>query len=174
MKLIEGKLNATRTMEALAINTEWSPGGETDAAKRVPVKEGSINIFESNKASKEAIEEYSNLVWADTDFGASMPKYFMEFDIAPADKASLDALRNKQKQKHVMLGNKIWNSLSSPFKSEIIGSKMEFKRVNEYDDLLLWDFICRRINPSTTVGASKLKDEIENIKPAQFENNIIK
>ena len=73
-----------------------------------------------------------------------------------------------------MLGNKIWNSLSSPFKIEIIGSKMDFKRANEYDGLLLWDFICRRINPSTTVGASKLKDKIESMKPAQFENNIIK
>ena len=79
-----------------------------------------------------------------------------------------------KKQKHAMLGNKIWNILSSPFKIEIFGSKQEFKRGNKYDGPLLWDFTRRRINPSTIVGASKLKDEIEGKKPSEFDNDIIK
>ena len=62
VKLIEDELNATRIMEALAINIKWILGGETDVAKRVLIEEGLTNIFESNKASKEAIKKYSNLV----------------------------------------------------------------------------------------------------------------
>ena len=94
--------------------------------------------------------------------------------MAPVDTTSLELLRNQQKQKHVMLGNKIWNSLSSDFKIEIIGSKLEYQRGRENDGPLLWDFIRRRINPTTTVGASKLKDEIETTKPSLFSNDIIK
>ena len=95
VKLVEGDLNGTRTMEVLEINTKWSPGGETDAAKRVPLIEGMINIFESNKASPEEIESHCNLIWADADFGADTPKYFKGFDSIPTDKTSLDELRNK-------------------------------------------------------------------------------
>ena len=77
------------------------------------------------------------------------------------------------KKKPVMFKN-IWNSLPSPFKIEIVGSKQDFKRGNKYDGTLLWDFICRRINPSMTMGASKLKDEIKGKKPSDFDNDIIK
>ena len=73
-----------------------------------------------------------------------------------------------------MLGHQLCNSISSAFKVEIIGSKKEFSRGQEYDGVLLWDFIRRRINPTTTVGASKLKDEIESHTPAMFDNDIIK
>ena len=57
---------------------------------------------------------------------------------------------------------------------KIIGSKLEYQRGRENDGPLLWDFIRRRINPTTTVGASKLKDEIETTKPSLFSNDIIK
>ena len=77
-----------------------------DVIKRVRI-EGRFNIFESNKATKEDIEARCDLVWADTDFGADTLKYFKDFYSVPTDKKSLDELRNKQKQKHVMLGNNI-------------------------------------------------------------------
>ena len=174
VKLIEGDLNARRTMGVLTINTMWAEGGATDATKRIPLPEGRIDMFESNKATTRGIEEHINLVWEDTDLGADTPKYFKEFDTAPSDKAALDKLRHGQRLKHVMLGHQLWNSLSSTFKVEIIGSKEEFKRGQEYDGVLLWDFIRRRINPNTTVGASKLKDDIESTTPASFDNDIIR
>ena len=120
VKLIEGDLNARRTMGALKINTMWATGGATDNTKRIPLPEGQIDLFESNKATKEEIEEYIKLVWEDTDFGANTPKYFKDFDTAPSDKAELDKLRHGQRLKHVMLGNQLWNSLSSTFRVEIM------------------------------------------------------
>ena len=46
-------------------------------------------------------------------------------------------------------------------------------RSEENDGPLLWDFIRRRINPTTTVGASKLKDEIESKTASAFGNDIV-
>ena len=73
-----------------------------------------------------------------------------------------------------MLGSKIWNSLTSSFQIDIQGSRDEFQRGEEYDGPLLWDFIRRRINPSTTVGASKMKDEMETKKLSDFGDDVIK
>ena len=173
-KLLEGELLSTRTMEVLQINTKWQAGGDADAAKRVPIPEGTINIFESNEATKEEVRDYCDMVWADTPFGVDTPEYFSAFSTAPTNTTELNTLRNQRKQKHVMLGKKIWNSLSSNYKIEISGHKSEFTRLNEIDGCLLWDFIRRRTNPTTTVGASKLKDEIEGTKLDQFNQNVIK
>ena len=100
-----------------------------------------MHIFESNKVTKDELEEYVDLVWANTDHGSDTTKYFKKFSTLPLDKGELDTLRNQQRQKHVMLGNKIWNSLASHFKIEIIGSKKEYQRGQEYDGPLQWDFI---------------------------------
>ena len=71
-----------------------------------------------------------------------------------------------------MMGHKIWNSLTSNFQLELIVDKDEFKLGGEFDGPLLWDFIRRRINPTTTVGASKLKGEIETAKLADFDHDV--
>ena len=97
VKIIEGYLNGTRTMEVLEVYNKWSPGGDIDDAKRVPLAKGYINMFESNQGTREEIEHFSDLVWADTDFGANTPKYFKTFKTAPVDKATLDSLRNQQR-----------------------------------------------------------------------------
>ena len=73
-----------------------------------------------------------------------------------------------------MLGNNIWNGLASNFNIEIAGSKKEYQRGQEYDRPLLWDSNFRSINPTTMVGASKFKDDIENTEPSVFDNDIIK
>ena len=52
--------------------------------------------------------------------------------------------------------------------------KQEFQRNQEYDGPLLWDYIRRRVKPSTTVGASKLKDEIERKTIKDFGNDVTK
>ena len=38
----------------------------------------------------------------------------------------------------------------------------------------MWDFIRRRVNPSTTVGASKFKEELETKKLPEFDNDVVK
>ena len=68
-----------------------------------------------------------------------------------------------------MMENILWDSLSSGFKIESTESKDEFQRGQENDGPLLWDFIRRRMNPATTVGVSKLKDEMEAMKPSKFD-----
>ena len=65
-------------------------------------------------------------------------------------------------------------SLTSDFKIEIQGDQEDYKQAQEYDGPKLWDYIRRRVNPTTTVGASKLKDLIESAKLSDFSNNVIK
>ena len=173
VKLIEPGLTSTRTMTALEISTAWDSNGSSTEAKRIPDANGIIDIFKSNKATPEEIKHHCGLVWAKTDFGADTPQYFKVFATAPTDTSELQAFRNAQQLKHVMMGNKIWESLSSPFKIDISGSKAEYQRCQENDGPLLWDFIRRRVNPTTTVGASKLKDDIEGTKVSAFDNDIV-
>ena len=40
--------------------------------------------------------------------------------------------------------------------------------------MLLCDFIRRQINPTKTIRASNLKDDIEDTKLSEFDNNIVK
>ena len=55
VKLLEGDLNNTRTMEAFEICTEWDTKGSSAAAKRIPTIEGTVDIFTSNKTTSEKI-----------------------------------------------------------------------------------------------------------------------
>ena len=66
------------------------------------------------------------------------------------------------KMKHVIMGKKIWASLTAEFQIEILGSEHEFTidASDNYNGPILWNFICRRVKPSTKSGASKLKEEI--------------
>ena len=161
-------------MKALKITIEWDTKGSTDEANRIPTQEGMVNIFKSNKATSKEIQKHFDMVWNISAFGSDTPRYFDIFDTAPTDTASLDDKCNARKLKHVMMDNKLWNSLSSAFKIDITGSKEDYSCGQENDGPLLWDFICCRINPTTTVSASKLKDEIKSTKASAFDNNIIK
>ena len=170
-KLIEKQFEDTRLMECMSIPTEWDDGAGTAAARRVPTDEGKIDFFKSYQGTEEQIKEHCDRVWADTNV-ANTPKYFDTFATAPANNNELTALRNQRKLKHVMMGNKLWNSLTSKYQIELAGSSKKFKIGNEYDGPLLWDFIRRRVNPSTTVGASRLKDELETVKLSEYENDV--
>ena len=77
--------------------------------------------------------------------------------------------------KHVIMGAKFWNSLTSNFKIEISGRKSttELKIIEEYNRLLLWDFNRFRVNLSSTVGASILKVKIEGKTLLNFSADII-
>ena len=160
-------------MECLSIPTKWVAGG-TVAQKRVPRADSKVDIFNSNLCTTDQLKAYCDLVWSESTYGANTPKYFDIFDTAPTNTFELDEYRNKRKLKHVMLGTKLWASLTSDFKIEIQGDKGQFKQGREYDGTKLWDYIRRRVNPTTTVGASRLKDEVENAKLSDFSNDVIK
>ena len=57
-----------------------------------------------------------------------------------------------------------------------MGKEYEFTvgKSDNYDGPMLWDFIRRRVKPSTKVGASKLKEEIESKKLTVFNNDVAK
>ena len=119
-KLLETHLNATRVIEAMVINTKWNTG------TRTPDSTGSIDIFKSNQATREQVEHHCDLVWSESTFGNSTPKYFQEFATAPTNTDELKTLRNRRKLKHVIMGSKIWNRLTSEFQIDIQGSKDDF------------------------------------------------
>ena len=73
-----------------------------------------------------------------------------------------------------MLGKKLWASLTSDFIIEIKADQDEYKVGREYNRPKLWNYIRRRVNPTTTVGASKLKDKIEAAKLSDHENDVVK
>ena len=159
-------------MECMSVPTGWNDEAGTAAAKRIPTEEGKIDFFKSYQGTEEQIKEHCERVWASTTYGANTPKYFDIFATAPTNTNELTALRNQRKLKHVMMGNKLWSSLKSKYQIELAGNSKKFKCGNEYDGPLLWDFIRRRVNHSTTVGASRLKDELETVKLSEHENDI--
>ena len=171
-KLIENELESVRVMECLKIPTEWVTTGNV-AARRDPIEAKKINIFSSNLCTKDQLSAYCDLVWSAANLGDTT-KYFDNFETAPTTTVELQAVRNKRRLKHVMLGNKLWASLTSDFKIEIQGDQEDYKQGQEYDGPKLWDYIRRRVNPTTTVGASKLKDLIESAKLSDFSDNVIK
>ena len=166
-KLIEQQLNTIRVTEAMEIQTKWNQG------TRAPDPTGTVNIFTSNKATREQVEYHCDLVWSNSSYGNNTPRYFQEFQTNPTNGAELETLRNRRRLKHVIMGAKIWNSLTSEFQIDIQGRKTEYQRGQEQDGPLLWDFIRRHVKPTTTVGASKLKDEIESKTVADFGFNVI-
>ena len=158
----------------MKVATEWDTNGSMAAAKKFHSQEGMVDIFKSNKATSKEIQKHCNIVWDSSIFGVDTPRYFDIFDTVPIDTATLHGERNERKLKHVMMGNKLLNSLLSAFEIEITGSKENYQCGQENDGLLLWDFIRCRINPTTAVGASKLKHEIEKMKAPAFDNDIIR
>ena len=173
-KLLEVDFKKTRVMEALEISTKWNESASNEEERKLPTVGGIVDSFKSKQVSPEQVRAHSELVWGTTSFGTNTPKYFKLFPNPPTNTIELENERNKRRLKHVMLGWKIWNSLTASFQIDIMGGKAEYERNNECDGPLLWDYIRRRVNPTTTVGASKLKDEIERKKLADFDHDVIK
>ena len=171
-KLLENELESVRLMECMNIPSEWVAGGNI-AARRVPILAKKIDILHSNLCTRDQLTVYCNLVWSQSNLGDTS-KFFDVFDVPPTSTVELEVLRNKRKLKHVMLGTKLWASLTSDFNIEIQGDQEEYKHGHEYDGPKLWDYIRRRVNPTTTAGASKLKDMIESARLSDFSNNVIK
>ena len=135
-----------------------------------------MNLFEDSKVTKDQVKELSSMVWSDSKFETTTPAYFQKFDVPPTDNVTLKAARNHTKMKHVIMGNKIWSSLTAKFQTEIMGKDSEFtiNKSDDYNGPILWDFTRRRVNPSTKVGASKLKDDIEGKTLTSVGTNVTK
>ena len=173
-KLMGKSFEDVKVMSTLTIPTVWDEKNADVALQRLPTEAGLIDMFKNNSVSKEQVRRKSELVWANTTFGADTMHYHARFETTPVDTPTLNAARNKDKLKHVMMGKMLWNSLTLDFQVENMGSNEEFKMGSEYDGPLLWDFIKRRIKPSTKVGASKLKEGIEKKELRDFGDDVTK
>ena len=174
VKLIEQDFKRTRVMEVLGVGVEWNDQAPTTEGKRLLKDGGFVDIFLSNQSTRDQVVSHCNRVWANTAFGTDTPKYYRNFKTAPTDTNELQKERNRTRLKHVMMGAKLWDSLTPEFKIEIMGSREEFEREDEIDGPLLWDFVRRRINLTTTLGASRLKDEIETKTLDDFKHDVVK
>ena len=94
-------------------------------------------MFRTNKVTREEVVAHCGLVLAITTFGSDTTRYFRRFDTPPTDTNKLEKARNNRRLKHAMMGAKVWNSLTSQFQIDILGSKGEFERKEEYDEPLL-------------------------------------
>ena len=106
-------------MEALQIPTEWDSSASNVNNKRLPIQESNIDIFRSHKATEEHVIHYCDLVWVSTPHGTATPEYFSRFSTPPTSNDDLNQLRNTRKLKHLILGKKIWKSLTSAFQMDI-------------------------------------------------------
>ena len=167
-KIIGKEFHDTRVNIVLLIPTQWPDGG-----RKAPIIVSMVDIFQSYQIENQKVIDCVNMIWATTDHGPHTPKYYKRFSTNPADTAALNYERNQRRLKHIMLGNKSWNSLTTDFQLEFTVNKVDFVREGEYDGALLWDFICRRVNPSTTVGASKMKEDLERTTLAKFGGDVI-
>ena len=132
VKLMEKTMPFTRIMEALDVATKWDKSGSSTEGKRIPTEAGMVNLFDSNKATKEQVKYHCALVWSDSSFGISTSDYFARFGMAPTNTDELNTKWNDRRLKHVILGQKIWTSLTSTFQIDVQGSRQDFQVGEEY------------------------------------------
>ena len=87
-----------------------------------------IDMFRSCRLQKDLIVSHINFVWKNTSFSNLTPEYFSIFDPMTTDTSELNVLKNLRKLKYVIVGKKIWNSLTSKYKVEILEKRLELKR----------------------------------------------
>ena len=162
-----------RVVEALEFATKWDDSNADTNLAKIPTKQSTINMHKSNRLTKEQLKKHVDLVWANTTH-ANTPKYHAISEKNPTDDNTLNEARNRIKSKHVIMGKKIWNNLKSQFQIKIVTDNGKYKIGSEYIGPLLWDFIRRRVKPSTKIGAAKLKTYIKKKELRDFKNNVIK
>jgi len=165
------KFEDTRVMSTLTIPTVWDATNIDALLQRLLTEAGLVDMFKTHSMSKEQVQRKSELVWGNSDFNATN-YYHAIFRVPPIDDDTLNTARDRDKLKHVTMGKMLWNSLTSEFQVDIIGSKEEFKIESEFDGPLLWDFMKHRVKPTTKVGASKLKEDIKKKELQDFGDNV--
>ena len=169
-KLIGKSFRDVKVMEALLIPTKWDVNNADPEAKKLVLME--VDAFKTNKVTEEQVAVKSELVWATTTHGANTPRYFKQLAIVPTNNAELTMARNMMQMKHIIMGKKIWDSLTSKFQIDIIGSEHKYTLNEEIDGPMLWCFIKRYCKPSTKVGAAKLKGMIEKAKISDHKGDV--
>ena len=122
-KLMEPLLKKTRSMICFMIPTKWDTtpgnGATARAARRMPIEADVVNIFNTHRIPQDKVIQYSDLVWDNTVFGNPTSNYFARFNPVPTTDDELNEYRNQRRLKHVILGQKIWSSLTSDFQLEL-------------------------------------------------------
>eukprot|EP00957_Ditylum_brightwellii_P196991 15008196-Ditylum_brightwellii.AAC.1 len=88
--------------------------------------------------------------------------------MTPADTPALEAKRNQRKLKDVMLGNMIWDSLTSNFQIKLMTKETNFKQGDNLNGALLWHQIVTQVNLSTKAAIGNFKDKLETEKMDNF------
>ena len=170
VKLIGQKMSNRKVKECFAIATEWEASG---VEPEQPTK--FKNVYTSSDSTDVEIQDHCNIIWSTEDFGrpksSKLPKIVAT---KPTTTAELNVVRNELKLKHAMLGKMIWDSLTAKYQLELIADEDEFKVGDEYDGVKLWCYIRTSVNPSTTTGASTLKDSLESKKLSDFDGHNVK
>ena len=169
---MENEFRKTRVMKALEIGVEWEDSVATPEGRRILKAEGTVDMFLSNRATREQVEEHCTRVWATTSHGANTSLYHKRFSTILTDTTELETERNRNRLKHCIMGVNFWNSFTPTFQIDIMGSQMKCEWNDETDGVLLWDFLRRKVSPTTTIGASKLKKQIESRTLVDFDNGV--
>ena len=139
VKLIGKIMDARRIKGNLKIATTWETTG---TIPELPNADGMQDLFNSNSATEEQVDEHCRLVWSEADFNhADSAKLLTRVVTKPVDINTLNAVRNKMKLKHAMLRAMIWDSCVASYQLEIIGDEDKFKMGLEYDGVKLWYYI---------------------------------
>ena len=68
----------------------------------------------------------------------------------------------------------VWDSLTATYQLDLVSDVDTIKVGDEFDGGKLWHYIRTTVNPSTAIGASTLKDSIEEKKLSNFEGHNVK
>ena len=139
VKLIRKPLNDVRVTDVLKVATEWDNDNPAVDAKKVVTKE--VNLFDRHNLTTKQVTDYVNLFWRETAHGADTPKYHKRYITPPADTAELTSHRELTRMKSIILGQKVWDSLTSEFQADIIMDVSEFDKDEEYDGILIWEYL---------------------------------
>eukprot|EP00957_Ditylum_brightwellii_P112166 8552012-Ditylum_brightwellii.AAC.1 len=94
--------------------------------------------------------------------------------MALTNSPTLNAMRNQKKLKHIMLGNMIWDSLTSDFQIKLMAEETSFKQGNDFDSALLWSHIVNHVNPLTKASIGNPKEKLESAKMDDFGQDMKK
>ena len=103
----------------------WDNTASDPEAQKLPTIAGMIDRFTSKQVTQAQVQAQTQieLVWVPTTHGTNTQRFFKRFSSPPANTTELEKERNHRRLKHVMMGSKIWNSLTVTFQINIMGGK---------------------------------------------------
>ena len=153
--------------QALNVAISWKP------TSRNPEKKA--NLLEDDSILTDQVTKHVDLIWSESGYDApDTPEFFIDIATPPTSTAELEDIRNKFRLKHVILGKKIWETLTSNYKADLSADSSLFTRKENTDGILLLNYIIKDVKPSTTVGLNNIKDELETKKLTDFPSEDVK